>query len=66
MRLIILFACRSLGSTQAAHDPILEHYAGASGYQSEWWRLTASLTDGGGRPWDFEWSLYRRHAQPEA
>lgn len=26
----------------------------------EWWQLTASLTDGDGRPWALEWSLHRQ------
>jgi len=66
MRLIILLACLMCGAAQAAHNPPLERDANAAGYQSEWWRLTASLADRDGRMWNLEWSLYRQHAEPQA
>ena len=60
IRSILLAACLLLGSAQAAHNPAVEHDAGA--YQSEWWRLTASMADKDGRPWQLEWALYRQHS----
>lgn len=60
MRLLILAACLLVGSAQAAHDPAIERSVAAPDYQSEWWRLSASLTDSEGRLWGLEWALYRQ------
>ena len=37
-----------------------------SAYAGEWWRLTASLVDRQGRPWQLEWTLYRQAPLPLA
>jgi len=66
MRSFLLAACLLCGSAQAAHDPAAEVDAAAARYQSEWWRLTASLADREGRLWGLEWALYRQRGAGSA
>jgi predicted secreted hydrolase len=57
MRFLLLTCCLIADPVLAAHNSL---DAAATDQQAGWWHLTASLADREGRPWQFEWTLYRQ------
>jgi len=59
---------QGLGFAQVVPGKTLQFprdHAAHPDYRIEWWYLTANLTDGEGRDWGLQWTLFRQALSPE-